>query len=134
MYVVSGGGGGTIDTERVAYWPFVTAEFSMYHFGLMTVNDNTLAWEVFGVNNQLLDSFVLTSRVPKISETTASGGSLRLVVAGKPGTTYVIESSPDLAVWTPAATNTIPLGASPGFTNTFAIGSGAKFFRPRTAN
>ena len=134
MYVVSGGGGGTIDTERVANWPFVTAEFTQYHFGLMTVNDNKLTWEVFGVNNQPMDAFTLTSRIPKISKPAANGNSLPVVVTGKPEAVYVTENSPDLAVWTPVKTNTVPAVGAPSFTNTFFIGNTANFIRARTTN
>ena len=134
MYVVSGGGGGTIDTERVANWPFVTAEFTQYHFGLMTVNDNKLIWEVFGANNQPMDVFALTSRIPKISQPVVGGGSLPVIVTGKPGTTYITESSPNLGVWTPMKTNTVPNTGTPTFTNSFTIGTGTLFIRARTSN
>lgn len=134
MYVVCGGGGGTIDTQRVASWPFVTAEFTQYHFGLMTVNDNKMTWEVFGANNLLLDTFALTSRVPKISKPAAAGGSLPIVVTGKPSTTYVTETSPNLQTWTPFFTNVVPAAGNPTFTNLFPVGSGALFIRARTTN
>ncbi len=134
MYVVSGGGGGFLDTERVADWPFVTAEFVQYHFGLMTVNDNVLSWEAIGVNNQPLDVFALTSRIPKISKPTVAGNSLPVVITGKPGTTYITESSLDLVAWSPVKTNTVLNTGTPTFTNTFAIGTGALFIRARTSN
>ncbi len=134
MYVVCGGGGGYIDTERVANWPFVTAEFNQYHFGLMTVNDNTMTWEVFGENNDLLDAFALTSRIPKVSKPSPAGGLLPIVVTGKPGTTYITETSTNLALWSPVATNTIPSSGTPTFTNAFPLGNGAAFIRSRTSN
>jgi 3',5'-cyclic AMP phosphodiesterase CpdA len=65
-YVISGGGGGTLDVERVAFWPLFTVEYSRYHFDLMEVDGNTLTWQTFDSNNQLIDLFTLNSRVPTL--------------------------------------------------------------------
>ena len=100
----------------------------------MTVNDNKMTWEVFGTNNLLLDTFALTSRIPKISKPAAAGGSLPIVVTGKPSTTYVTETSPNLQTWTPFFTNVVPATGNPTFTNLFPVGSGALFIRARTTN
>ena len=54
--------------------------------------------------------FTLQSRVPVVSWQTPApvGGALKLTVAGKPGTSYVLESSTNLVNWTAFVTNTIP--------------------------
>jgi hypothetical protein len=119
MYVVSGGGGGALDTEVVASWPFVQVEYSQYHFDLMRVSGATLSWETYNTSNQLLDMFALSSRVPVVGwqTTVPVGGTLMLTVAGKPGTSYVLESSTNLASWTAFATNTIPASGPPMVTN-----------------
>jgi uncharacterized repeat protein (TIGR01451 family) len=40
----------------------------------------------------------------------AANGQYQLTVAGAPGQTYVIQSSPDLSSWTPVSTNTAEAG------------------------
>jgi 3',5'-cyclic AMP phosphodiesterase CpdA len=135
VYVVSGGGGGTLDTERVASWPFVEVEYSQYHFDIMEVNGPTLSWETFNTSNQLLDMFSLQSRVPVVSWQTVApvGGVLKLSVAGKPGTSYVLESSTNLANWTAMVTNAIPTAGPPMFTNSVTMNSTPQFIRARTS-
>jgi predicted phosphodiesterase len=135
VYVVSGGGGGALDTERVANWPFVQAEYSQYHFDLMEINGGTLSWETYNASNQLLDMFTLPSRIPTLSwqTTTPSGGVAPLTVTGKPGTSYVLERSTNLASWSPFLTNTVPASGLPRFTNSVAVNLPAGFIRARTA-
>jgi predicted phosphodiesterase len=135
MYVVSGGGGGTIDTEVVADWPLVQVEHNQHHFDIMTVNDRTLSWETYNTSNQLLDLFTLSSRVPVVGwqSSVPDGGALALTVAGKPGSSYVLENSTDLVTWTAFATNTIPGSGPPTFTNSIALNSPFRFFRARTS-
>jgi hypothetical protein len=58
-YLIVGGGGGALDTERVAYWPLFTVEYSRYHYGLMQVNGPVLNWSTLDDSGQLLDSFTL---------------------------------------------------------------------------
>jgi hypothetical protein len=134
VYVVSGGGGGFLDTEVVADWPFVEVEYSQYHFDIMTVNGPTLSWETYNTGNQLLDLFTLQSRVPVVNWQTTEpvGGLLALTVSGKPGTSYVLESSTNLTGWLALATNTIPLNGPPTFTNSIAANSAFRAFRART--
>ena len=134
VYVVSGGGGGFLDTEVVADWPFVEVEYSQYHFDIMTVNGPTLSWETYNTGNQLLDLFTLQSRVPVVDwqTTEPAGGRLTLTVSGKPGTGYVLESSTNLTNWTALATNTIPLSGPPLFTNSVAAEASFWAFRART--
>ncbi|MEI2726069.1 MAG: metallophosphoesterase [Verrucomicrobiota bacterium] len=133
VYIVSGGGGGTIDTEIVADWPFVQVEWSKYHFDIMEVNGPVLSWETFDDNNEVLDMFTLQSRVPVLSWETVVpvGGQLKLGVAGKPGTSYVLESSTNLVNWTSLVTNTIPLAGSPMFTNSVMVTVPGRSFRAR---
>jgi hypothetical protein len=132
-YIVSGGGGGTIDTERVANWPFVQVEYSSYHFDIMEVNGPTLSWETYNDNNQLLDMFTLQSRVPVVRWQTAApvGGQLSLSVSGKPGTRYVLEHSTNLLNWSALVTNTVPLTGPPMFTNSVPATALNRFYRAR---
>ena len=136
VYVVSGGGGGFLDTEVVADWPFVEVEYSQYHFDIMTVNGPTLSWEAYNTGNQLLDLFTLQSRVPIVEwqTTEPAGGLLKLTVSGKPGTSYVLESSTNLTSWLALATNTIPQNGPSTFTNSVAASSAFRAFRARTTN
>ena len=107
MYLVSGGGGGELDSERVANWAHYTVEYSRYHYSLMEVNGNLLSWQAFDDQNQLIDMFTLTSRVPQVSLEFA-GGAVPLSLNGKPGTSYAIEASADLESWQPFKTNSVP--------------------------
>ena len=132
-YIVSGGGGGTPDTERVANWPLFTVETSRYHFDLMEVIDDTLLWQAFDNNNQLIDFFSLHSRMPQLAWHSFSpvADTLPLVISGKPGTTYVIEGSADLRIWRSVATNTVAGGGSGLATNVVSTFGPARFFRAR---
>lgn len=134
VYIVSGGGGGYLDTQVVASWPFVQVEYSQYHFDIMEVNGPTLSWATYNSNNQLLDMFTLQSRVPVVGWQTTSpvDDALRLTVTGKPGTSYVLEGSTNLVNWTAVATNTIPLTGLPMFTNSVSADSTVRSFRART--
>ena len=133
-YVVSGGGGGAIDTERVAFWPFVQVEFNQYHFDIMEVSGSTLSWETYNVNNQLLDMFSLPSRIPALAwqKEGGSGGQMPLTLSGKPGAAYVLERSTNLLDWVAFATNTVPVTGLPRVTNSVSVVSGAGFIRART--
>lgn len=132
-YLIVGGGGGGLDTERVASWPMFTVEYSLYHFGRMSINGHTLAWEAISNTGALLDSFALSSRVPRLKwrDFEPTAGHLPLTVAGKPGVTYVIEHSTSLSDWSPVATNTIPESGLPLVTNSIPAGAANGFFRAR---
>lgn len=134
VYVVSGGGGGTIDTEVVASWPLVQVEHSQHHFDIMSVNGPTLSWETYNISNLLLDLFTLQSRVPVVGWQTnvPVGGALALTVTGKPGTSYVVESSTNLINWASYTTNTIPANGNPTVTNSIPVNPAFRFFRART--
>jgi predicted phosphodiesterase len=134
-YIVSGGGGGTIDTERVAFWPFVQVEYSQYHFDVMEINGANLSWETYNASNQLLDMFSLPSRVPVVNWQTAApvGGVLSITVTGKPGTSYVLEGSTNLLSWAAFATNTIPSTGPPRFTNSVPANLPMRFVRAQTS-
>ncbi|HEX5223344.1 MAG TPA: metallophosphoesterase family protein [Verrucomicrobiae bacterium] len=133
MYVVSGGGGGTVDTEVVADWPLVEIEHNLHHFDIMRVNGPTLSWETYNTSNLPLDLFSLHSRLPTLSwqSNTPVGGTLTLVVSGKPGVSYVVESSANLADWSPLATNTIPLAGPPTFTTSVPATGSQRLIRAR---
>jgi 3',5'-cyclic AMP phosphodiesterase CpdA len=96
IYVVSGGGGGTIDTERVASWGHIKVEYTKYHFDILSVSGRELTWETFDDNNALLDQFTLISRVPEVRIERGTGGGHQLRIQGRPGLRYRIESAPDL--------------------------------------
>jgi 3',5'-cyclic AMP phosphodiesterase CpdA len=132
-YVVSGGGGGVLDVERVANWAVYSIEFSRYHYDLMEVNGRTLTWQTFDDSNALIDLFTLQSRIPAVTWQipAASGGSLPLTLAGKPGVTYVLESSGNLLNWTAFATNTIPASGQSTITATIPLNGSQRFFRAR---
>lgn len=129
-YVVSGGGGGTIDTEVVAAWPLVQVEHSQHHFDIMSINGRQLTWETYNTGNLLLDLFTLPSRIPELNWT-STGGALGLTLAGKPGNSYVLESSTNLLNWLPFATNTLPIGGGGTMTNLVPPNSLFRFFRAR---
>jgi hypothetical protein len=130
-YLIVGGGGGAVDTERVAYWPLFTVEYSRYHYGLMQVKGHVLTWSALDNNGQLLDNFTLQSRVPLLEwkGSDATGGVLPLAVSGKPGVTYILERSGDMAAWSVVATNTIPGTGSSAFTNFIPVTASQAFFR-----
>jgi hypothetical protein len=132
-YLVVGGGGGALDTERVAYWPLFTVEYSRYHYGLMQVSGHVLTWSAFDNSDQLLDNFTLQSRVPLLEwkSSDPSGGVLPLAVTGKPSVTYVLERSGDLVAWSAVATNTIPISGAPSVTNSIPATASQAFFRAR---
>jgi hypothetical protein len=136
VYVVSGGGGGALDTERVAFWPFVQVEYSQYHFDIMEINGGTLSWETYNTSNTLLDMFTLTSRAPSLAwrQAAPSAGALSLVLTGKPGTTYILEGSTNLFNWVGLATNNIPAGGPPTITNAVPANLPARFIRARTSS
>ncbi len=132
-YLVVGGGGGALDTERVAYWPLfpLEYEFSLYHYGLMQISGQVLTWSAFDNSDHLLDNFTLQSRVPLLEwrSSHATGGVLPLAVTGKPGTTYILERSGDLVAWSSVATNTIPASGEPSVTNSIPTATTPGFFR-----
>lgn len=133
VYVVSGGGGGTIDTEVVANWPLVQVGYSQHHFDIMRVNGPTLEWETYDTSNMMLDLFTLHSRVPIIGwqTNTPVGGLLQLTVRGKADVSYAVESSTNLVNWTSFTTNTMPLTEPPSFTVPVAVSGSHRWFRAR---
>lgn len=130
-YIIAGGGGGTLDTERVANWPLFTVEYSRYHYGLMEVSGNTMLWQAFDNNNQLLDMMVLPSRVPELAVVSQApvGGNIQLSLGGKPGVRYVTEQSTNLSSWTAIRTNIAPVPAGGKVTNSIPRTNQQQFFR-----
>jgi hypothetical protein len=131
--LIVGGGGGALDTERVAQWPLFTVEYSVHHYGLMQVRSNTLSWSAYDTTGQVIDSFTLQSRVPLLAWGGAGAGadSLPLALTGKPGVAYVLECSADLTHWSALSTNTIPVTGQPSVTNTISLTAVRGFFRAR---
>ena len=111
--------------------PLFTVEYSLHHYGLMQISGQVLTWSAFDTGGQLLDRFTLQSRVPLLEwkGSQPTGGLLPLAVTGKPGTTYVLERSGDLAAWTAVATNTVPASGSPTTTNFIPVTGAQAFFR-----
>ena len=130
-YIISGGGGGTIDVERVANWPLFTVEYSRYHYGLMEVTGNTMLWQAFDNNNVLLDMLPLQSRTPLLTVGNQASGAttFKLTLSGKPGLRYVIEQSTNLSAWTSMKTNFLPANGSGNATNSFPSLDQQQFFR-----
>ncbi len=135
VYVVSGGGGGTIDTEIVANWPLVQIEHGEHHFDIMRVNGPVMEWETYNTSNFLLDMFTLQSRVPVVAwqSSVPAGGNLTLAVTGKPGVSYAVESSTNLVNWTSLTTNTIPSTGPPSFTAPVPVNFSQRWLRARIA-
>jgi len=131
--LVVGGGGGALDAERVAYRQLFTVEYSLCEFGLMRINDHTLTWNVYGDTDQLLDAFILQSRVPLLEwkSFNPTADLLPLAATGRPGVTYVLERSADLVMWGSIATNTIPADGQPTVTNSIPTTAAQGFFRAR---
>jgi len=127
-YIISGGGGGTLDIERVANWPLFTVEFSRYHYGLMEVTGNTMLWQAFDNNNQLIDLLTLPSRVPELS-ISREVSAVQLTLSGKPGVRYVIEQSTNLSSWTSMKTNVPPPNGSGMITTVVPSLNQQQFFR-----
>jgi hypothetical protein len=132
-YLVVGGGGGALDTERVASWSLFSVEYSRYHYGLMQINGPTLTWNAFDTNGLTFDSFTLRSRTPSLEwqATRPAGGVLPLRLAGKPGSTYVLERSADLVSWSPFLTNTVPAAGPFAVSNAIPATDARIFVRAR---
>jgi alpha-L-arabinofuranosidase len=78
-----------------------------------------------------LTLFTLAPASPTLAvlpPTPQPGGQLVLQLRGQSGVRYVLESSTDLAAWSPVATNTLS-GSSRDFTNPVAAGAGQRFWR-----
>jgi predicted phosphodiesterase len=137
VYVISGGGGGTLDVERVANWPLFTIEYSRYHWDLMEVDGDTLTWQVFDQQNRLIDMFALfalKSRTPVLAWVGGvpnGGSSLPLVMSGRPGASYVLERSTNLTQWTAWTTNALPANGQGFVTNAVPVDGPHRFFRAR---
>jgi Calcineurin-like phosphoesterase/Purple acid Phosphatase, N-terminal domain/Concanavalin A-like lectin/glucanases superfamily len=133
MYVVSGGGGGTVDTERVARWPMFQAEYTDTHFDLMEVDGCNLDWRAFNAKNELIDQFRLRCRGPELSwvESPPGENSLALALAGRPGLTYILDRSDDLRTWVPWSTNMIPIEGPSETVHQVVPQGGQGFYRAR---
>jgi hypothetical protein len=108
-------------------------EYSRYHFDLMEVDGDTLSWRTFDDHNQLIDMFTLKSRVPSLEwqQTVPSNGTLPLILSGKPGVSYVLESSSELRTWTAFATNTFTANGPSLKTNLVSTTDDRGFIRAR---
>jgi predicted phosphodiesterase len=63
-YLIVGGAGNVLDTVTWYNWGFFVVEAPIYHYGLMQVDRNTLTWNTYDINDNLYDTFQLTSRTP----------------------------------------------------------------------
>lgn len=133
MYVVSGGGGGTVDTERVATWPMFKVEYTDTHFDLMEVVGLNLDWQMYNARNELMDEFRLHSRTPELAlgEVQAGATSVPLVLTGRSALKYVLERSTDLTTWSAFATNAIPAAPQSTVTNQVPVIRSKEFLRAR---
>ena len=132
-YIVTGGGGGEVDTERVAFWPLFTVEYSSHHYDLMHIDANQLIWGTYDTTGLQLDAFTLTSRVPQLTLQRRDFRTATLVLQGKPGETYVLERGSTPTDWAAYSTNTIPTpNSSPAaITNMIPLGETQYYFRAR---
>ena len=76
-------------------------------------------------------SLTLFTFAPGPSSLSLSGvqpGQIELLLQGQPGTPYVIQSSPDLSVWTAVSTNTL-IGSSLSITNLVSPNFPSQFYR-----
>lgn len=133
MYVVSGGGGGTVDTERVAQWPMFEVEYANTHFDLMEVDGLHMDWQMYSERNQLLDEFRLHSRTAELTlgDSAAGAKSVPLILTGRSGLKYVLERSEDLVGWQAFATNAVPAAPLDSVTNQLQISRAKEFVRAR---
>jgi hypothetical protein len=117
VYVVSGGGGGALDTQRVAFWPHVKVEYSQYHFDIMSVNGRRMTWETYDSGNRLLDEFTLVSRQAEVRIERQSQGGYHLRIEGRPGHRYRVEEASSLqaGVLTWAPLGEVTTSAVPAF-------------------
>ena len=130
VYVVSGGGGGALDTQRVAFWPHVKVEYSQYHFDIMSVDGRRLTWETYDTGNRLLDEFTLVSRQAEVAIERLPQGGHQLRIEGRPGHRYRVEQASSLApgavTW--AALGEVTTSSVPSFWPVTA-GSDLRFLR-----
>ena len=133
-YVVSGGGGGTVDTERVARWPFFTVEYTDTHFDLLEVDGYSLDWRAFSAGNKLIDQFRIHSRAAELSieENSPDPSIASVVITGRSGLNYVLESSMDLATWQGISTNLFKASQN-SVTNQIPLNQSRTFLRARTS-
>ena len=122
-----------MDTERVAFWPLFTVEYSSHHYDLMHIDANRLIWGTYDTTGLQLDAFTLTSRVPQLTLQRRDFRTATLVLQGKPGETYVLERGSTPTDWAAYSTNTIPTpNSSPAaITNMIPLGETQYYFRAR---
>ena len=83
------------------------------------------------IGDYVAGNFLLPNeRLPLLTAESRGGGSLRLRVHGHMGKTCVVESSPDLARWTPIATNS-PLPGGFILSRTITPADSPEFYRVR---
>ena len=75
-----------------------------------------------------LTLFTLAPTPAVLTQPSLQGGQLQLSLQGQPGAPYVIESSSDLTVWTPVATNTLT-GTTVTITVPISTASASEFYR-----
>jgi hypothetical protein len=60
------------------------------------------------------------------------GGAIQMTFTGLPGSTYVLQTSTNLAFWSPVATNTPPPGGLMTFTDYPPANDRSRFYRIMT--
>ena len=131
MYVVTAGGGGHLENIRVASWPLFTVEYQKFHYDIMQVDGDILFWDTFDDDNKPLDSFTLRTSLPYLGwEKLPADDEFELSLLGKPGLSYVLESSTDLLHWTTLDTYVVPPEGTP-FVTRFSGKAALGFVRAR---
>ena len=58
-YVISGGGGATVDDEIIDEWDFFEVIEQTHHYDIMDVDADQLVWATYDLDEELVDAFVL---------------------------------------------------------------------------
>ena len=58
MYLVVGGGGSTLLIQEENNWDWLDLNLS-YQYSMMHREENQLRWEIYDLNDQLIDSFMV---------------------------------------------------------------------------
>ena len=58
-YVVSGGGGATVDDEIIDEWDFFEVVEQVHHYDIMDVDTEQLVWTTYDLEEEIVDAFVL---------------------------------------------------------------------------
>ena len=62
MYVVTGGGGASLDSEIDEVWDFFDIAALTWHYAVMDIEEGSLTWRTYDDQDVLFDEFTLTAR------------------------------------------------------------------------